>query len=244
MDKILFVPQPHASKLCAGVLNVVHSDAQLKEFDRVYIYADEQVYNLKRSIEQVQMLRNQQLFGIIPNPLPTKAIVGYVVVRGEIKFKDNSLLKHGFLYEVQEAYVFDKPLFVSKEQALVLAKSNSFDDIPSHFVLPSSIDGDNGILSFPMSAEVFFSLKEGSEILLEVSYDVMSAIFFKDGSMKDFRGFRIYNGNHVKCFEWNDRCCVDYDTDEQGGLVLYNSDMHPSGKCPRQVLRLFCSNKQ
>jgi len=244
MDKIQFIPQPHASKLCAGVLNVVHSEAQLKEFDRVYIYADEQVYNPKRSIEQVQLLRNQQLFGIMPNPLPTKAIVGYVVVGSIIKFEDNSLLKHGFQYEVKEAYVFDNPLYVSKGQALILAKTNSFDDIPSHFVLPTSIDGDNGILSFPVSAEVFFSLKEGSEIQMEISYDVMSTIFFKDGSMKDFRGFRIYNGNHVKCFEWNVRCCVDYETDEQGNLVFYKSDMQPSGKCPRQVLRLFCSNKQ
>lgn len=240
MDKILFIPQPHASKLCAGVLNVVHSDAQLEKFDCMYIYADEQVLNSERSIEQVQMLRNQQLFGIIPNPLPTKAIVGYVVVGGIIKFEDNSLLKHGFLYEVEQANVFDKPLYVSKEQALILAKSNSFDVIPSHFILPTSIDGDN-ILSFSVSAEVFFSLKEGSEIQLEISHDVMNAIFNEDGSTKDFSGFHIYNGNHLKCFEWNDRCCVDYDTDERGELVLYKSDMQPSGKLPRQVLRLFCS---
>lgn len=244
MDKIQFIPQPHASKLCAGVLKVLHSDAELEKFDRVYIYAEEQVFNPERSIEQIQMLRNQQLFGIIPNPLPTKAIVGYVVIGGIIKFEDNSLLKHGFLYEVKEAYVFDKPLYVSKEQALILTKINSFDGIPSHFVMPTSIDGDNGILSFPVSTEVFFSLRDGCEMQLEVSHDVMNAIFNENGCMKDFRGFRIYNGNHVKCFEWNDKCCVDYDTDERGELVLYKSDMQPSGKLPRQVLRLFCSNKQ
>lgn len=244
MGKIEFIPQPYASKLCAGVLKLVHSDAQLEKFDCVYIYADEQVLNMERSIEQIQMLRNQQLFGVLPNLLPTKAVIGYVVVGCLIKFEDNDLMKHGFLYEVMEAYVFDNPMYLSKEQALILAKSNSFEGIPSHFVLSSSIDGDNGFLSFPVSIEVFFSLKKRSEIQLEVSHDVMNAIFNEDGSMKDFSAFNIYNGNHVKRFEWNDRCCIDYDTDEQGGLVFYKSDLHPSGKVPRQVLRLFCSNKR
>lgn len=244
MGKIEFIPQPYASKLCAGVLRLVHSDAQLEMFDCVYIYADEQVLNLERSIEQIQMLRNQQLFGVLPNLLPTKAVIGYVVVGCLIKFEENNLLKHGFLYEVKEAYVFDKPMCVSKEQALILAETDSFEGIPSHFILPTSIDGDNGILLFPVSTEVFFSLKEGSDIQLEVSHDVMNAIFNEDGRMKDFRAFNIYNGNHVKHFEWNDRCCIDYDTDEQGNLVFYKSDLVPLGKAPRQVLRLFCSNNQ
>lgn len=78
MGKIEFIPQPYASKLCAGVLRLVHSDAQLEKFDRVYIYADKQVLNMESSIEQMQMLRNQQLFGILPDPLPTKAVVGYL----------------------------------------------------------------------------------------------------------------------------------------------------------------------
>ena len=244
MGKIEFIPQPHASKLCAGVLKLVHSDAQLEKFDCVYIYADEQVLNSERSIEQIQMLRNQQLFGVLPNLLPTKAVIGYVVVRCLIKFEDKNLMKHGFLYEVNESYVFDKPIYVSKEQALILAEADSFEEIPSHFILPTSIDGDNGVLSFPVSAEVFFSLEEGSEIQLEVSHDVMNAIFNEDGNIKDFSGFQIYNGNLVKRFEWNDRCCVDYDTDEQGNLVFYKSELHPSGKVPRQVLRLFCSDKR
>lgn len=243
MGKIEFIPQPHASKLCAGVLKLVHSDAQLEKFDCVYIYADEQVLNSERSIEQIQMLRNQQLFGVLPNLLPTKAVIGYVVVGCLIKFEDNNLMKHGFLYEVKEAYVFDKPICVSKEQALILAESNSFEGISSHFVLSSSIDGDESILSFPVSVAVFFSLKEGSEIQLEVSHDVMNAIFNEDGNLKDFSDFQIYNGNHVKRFKWNDRCCIDYDTDEQGNLVFYKSYLYLSGKVPRQVLRLFCSNK-
>ena len=75
-----------------------------------------------------------------------------------------------------------------------MAETDSFEEIPSHFILPTLIDGDNGILSFPVSAEVFFSLKEGSEIQLEVSHDVMNTVFDKDGKMKDFSGFKIYNG--------------------------------------------------
>lgn len=243
MGKIEFIPQPYASKLCSGVLRLVHSDAQLEKFDCVYIYADEQVLNMERSIEQIQMLRNQQLFGILPDPLPTKAVVGYLEIGCQIKFEENNLLKHGFLYEVKEAYVFDKPIYVSKEQALILAETNSIEGIPSHFILPTSIDGDESILSFPVSAEVFFSLKDGSEIQLEVSHDVTKAIFDEDGSMKEFSDFQIYNGNHVKRFKWNDRCCIDYDTDEQGNLVFYKSYLYLSGKVPRQVLRLFCSNK-
>lgn len=148
MGKIEFIPQPYASKLCAGVLKLVHSDAQLEKFDCVYIYADEQVLNMERSIEQIQMLRNQQLFGVLPNLLPTKAVIGYVVVGCLIKFEDNDLMKHGFLYEVMEAYVFDNPMYLSKEQALILAKPNSLEGIPSHFVLSSSIDGDNGFYRF------------------------------------------------------------------------------------------------
>lgn len=161
-----------------------------------------------------------------------------------IKFEENNLLKHGFLYEVKDAYVFYKPIYVSKGQALILAETDSFKGIPSSFILPTSIEGDSGILSFPVSAEVFFSLEEGSEIQLEVSQDVMNTIFNKDGKMKDFSCFQIYNGNHVKRFEWHDRCCVDYDTEEQGNLVFYKSNLHPSGKAPRQVLRLFCSDKR
>lgn len=244
MGKIEFIPQPYASKLCAGVLRLVHSDAQLEKFDCVYIYADEQVLNMKRSIEQIQMLRNLQLFGVLPDPLPTKAVVGYLEIGCLIKFEDNNLMKHRFLYEIKEAFEFDKPIYVSKEQALILAKTDSFEGIPSHFVLPTSIDGDNGVLSFPVSAEVFFSLEEGSEIQLEVFHDVMNAIFNEDGNLKDFSGFQIYTGNHVKHFKWNDRCYIDYDIDEQGNLIFYKSDLHPSGKAPRQVLRLFCSDKR
>ena len=220
MGKIEFIPQPYASKLCAGVLRLVHSDAQLEMFDCVYIYADEQLLNIESSIEQIQMLRNQQLFGVLPNPLPTKAVVGYLEIGCQIKFEENNLLKHGFLYEAKEAYVFDKPIYVSKEQALILAETDSFEEIPSHFIQPTSIEGDSGILSFPVSAEVFFSLEEGSEIQLEVSQDVMNTIFNRDGKMKDFSCFQIYNGNHVKRFEWNDRCSNDYGTDEQGNLFF------------------------
>ncbi len=140
--------------------------------------------------------------------------------------------------------MFDKPIYVSKEQALILAETDSFEGIPSHFILPTLIDGDSGILSFPVSAEVFFSLEEGSEIQLEVSHDVMNAIFNEDGNIKDFYGFKNYNGNLVKRFEWNDKCCVDYETDEQVNLVFYKSDLHPSGKAPRQVIRFFCSDKR
>lgn len=244
MGKIEFIPQPYASKLCAGVLRLVHSDAQLEKFDCVYIYADEQVLNMKRSIEQIQMLRNLQLFGVLPDSLPTKAVVGYLEIGCLIKFEDNNLMKHRFLYEIKEAFEFDKPIYVSKEQALILAETDSFEGIPSHYILPTSIEGDNGILSFPVSTELFFSLEKGSEIQLEVSQDVMNAIFDKDGNMKDFSGFQIYNGNYVKRFEWNDRCSIDYGTDEQGNLVFYMSYMDTSGKAPRQVLRLFCSDKR
>lgn len=52
------------------------------------------------------------LFGDYPNPLPTKAVVGYLEIGCQIKFEDNNLLKHGFLY-------------VSKEQALILAEADS-----------------------------------------------------------------------------------------------------------------------
>lgn len=38
MGKIEFIPQPYASKLCAGVLRLVHSDAQLEKFDCVFKY--------------------------------------------------------------------------------------------------------------------------------------------------------------------------------------------------------------
>lgn len=36
------------------------------------------------------------LFGDFPNPLPTKAVVGYLEIGCLIKFEDNNLLKHGF----------------------------------------------------------------------------------------------------------------------------------------------------
>lgn len=161
-----------------------------------------------------------------------------------IKFEENNLLKHGFLYEVKDAYVLYKPIYVSKEQALILAETDYFKGIPSNYIQPTSFEGDNGILSFSVSTEVFSSLNEGSEIKLEISQDVMNAIFDKDGKMKDFSCFQIFNGNHVKRFEWHDRCYVDYDTEEQGNLVFYKSNLHPSGKAPRQVLRLFCSDKR
>lgn len=118
-----------------------------------------------------------------------------------IKFEENNLLKHGFLYEVKDAYVFYKPIYVSKEQALILAETDYFKGIPSNYIQPTSFEGDNGILSFSVSTEVFSSLNEGSEIKLEISQDVMNAIFDKDGKMKDFSCFQIFNGNHVKRFE-------------------------------------------
>lgn len=65
------------------------------------------------------------LFGDFPNPLPTKAVVGYLEIGCQIKFEENNLLKHGFLYEVKDAYVFDNPIYVSKEQALILAETDS-----------------------------------------------------------------------------------------------------------------------
>lgn len=52
------------------------------------------------------------LFGDFPNPRPTKAVVGYFEIGCQIKFEENNLLKHGFLY-------------VSKEQALILAETDS-----------------------------------------------------------------------------------------------------------------------
>lgn len=242
MDKIQFIPQPHASILCVGMLKMVHSDAQLEKFDRIYIYADEQVFNLERSIEQKQMLRNMQLFGAVSNPLPTKAIVGYVVIGGQILFEENSLLKQGFLYEVYEACVFDNPMLVSQEQALSLVETNYLEGIPSHTILHPIINGDNGILSFPVSVDTFFSLNDGSEIQLEVTPDMMNVIFNENGRLKDFSEFHLFHGNQVKPFKWNERCFVDYDTDDQCDIIFYKSEQQ-SGMAPRQVLRLLCFYK-
>ncbi len=49
----------------------------------------------------------------------------YLEIGCQIKFEENNLLKHGFLYEVKQAYVFDKLMYVSKEQALILAEADS-----------------------------------------------------------------------------------------------------------------------
>ena len=246
MRNVLFYPQPQASEICGGTLRIVHSDALLEEFSNVVIYGDEQVDNPKRSIEQIQTLRNEQLFGIVPEKIPTKAVIGIATVGKVITFTEgkNNTQGRGYVYDVVRAYLFDMPLSMSKEMALLFAKMGIFESVPYHYVLDSGIRDGMGFLSLNVNKKVFFSITDGSEITLELTPDVAEQVLDEEGNLKEFCSFYVHHGGLVKRFDWNDNCRIATENDEEGNLILFKSDVEPSGDAARMTLKLFCSYKQ
>ena len=242
MGKILFLPQPHASKICSGILKVVHSESPLEKFSDVVIYGDEQVDNPERSVEQRQLLRNQRLFGLLPTKIPEHAAVGIATIGEEIppEIMENPL-GYGHVYEVRQAYTFDEAMKLSKALAELLAKTNFFEQLPRHSVRDTDIYGEFGFLSFYVNHDVFFSLREGSVITLELTPEVAAATLDVDGKLKEFSSFYVHYANLVKHFQWNDKCRVETERDEEGNIIYYPSDSQPSGTAARVALKLICS---
>ena len=243
MGKILFLPQPHASKICSGILKVVHSESPLEKFSDVVIYGDEQVDNPDRSVEQRQLLHNQQLFGLLPTKIPEHAAVGMATIGEEIPPEIlKNPLGYGYVYEVRQAYTFDEAMKLSKSLAELLAKTNFFEQLPRHSVRGADICGEFGVLSFYVNKEVFFSLGEGCEITLELTPKVVEATLDENGELKEFSSFYVHYANLAKRFSWNSQCCVETERDEEGNIIYYPSDIQPSGTAARVALKLICSS--
>jgi len=236
-----FIQQPQASLIVAGVEKTMQMNASSEQTtDCILVYAERTTRDLEPDIEDVQRLNNLKLFGIVPDPLPEEAFVGFIKLGHKIENSTDYPSNDGFVYEIVAANVFDCPIKVHR--AVTESLNIPFDKIfSSHEVMcDRQLSLLNRRLSVYLNDEEFARVGYHSEIVIEVTQDVANEITEDDGSLKTIEWIQFLHANECKSFKWNDLCGLDFETDMNGELVYYPSRNDPRGISEREMLRLVC----
>ena len=238
MDKIVFIPQPAANLLCAQVVTEMHSQVPLKEFSNVIVYADGLSSKINRNLEEIQMEANAVTFGLIPEHCTINAVVGIIKLGKLISSRPGK----EYVYEVQKGAFFDNAMKMSKEIARNLTETDLFFTLPRYSMTGAHLSGDYGFLALYVNRKVFFSLKHEEVVTLEITTEIAKQLLNENGKLKKFDSIFLYHGNMMRCLEWNDKCFIETETDEEGNPVCYPSK-NPPFDIPRKWLHIFCDYK-
>ncbi|MBO4722701.1 MAG: hypothetical protein J5629_07190 [Muribaculaceae bacterium] len=240
MDKIVFIPQPQAQQLCANMLKVMHSKVPMQEYSSIIVYADGLSSKINRSLEEIQEEEIAVMFGNLPYFYPTNAVVGILRLGRQMEREGQD----EYAYVVSSGYVFDNPLYMSKETASNLAETDLFFTLPRYSVVGMELSGMFDYLAFYVSREVFFSLTQGKTLKLEINKEVAKQILDEEGNLKNYDTIFIHHGNMMRKFEWNEECFIETEVDEEGNPVCYPTKDPVEGDAPRQRLHILCTYKR
>ena len=237
--KVLSVPQPYASLIMAGIVDLMNDIWKPKEVPlRILIHANKKKFSFDRFIEEepiesYQEILNQIFFGNLPDfcDMPYGAIIGFVTVDSIEQLSDDT----GSHYEwhFKDAYLFDEPITgVKGKPRLWDYELNENNLPPAHKVVLSEVKLDGKDIYIPISnffwdeiVEPYGSMMfEFTEEFRDISdkightpfYNKKYRIHFINNGQK--RSFHLKEDSDVE-FGWYISC----ECNEDGSPCIYNS---------------------
>lgn len=218
--------QPYATMSSYGLLPVVRLKWRPKRFPcMAYVYAiEESESDADNPIEWRQEYINQKKFGNIPNRswLPVNALIGSVEITGETDVPG--------LYYIRNARRFVAPLDVPVEDLPQWEKH--LGRLCSTVFVPNvpSLSDEESILSLPFDVFDFEVSKYDSKICLELAGSLARLVLDKNGMLKPFTKFMLWNGKVNKSYLLDDETSIRYEMNENGSdLKRYPSLYSPDG---------------
>ena len=240
--KTIKVTQPYAILICMGQIGEVPIEVLHQErFERIYIYATEQVFNPQTPIELVQLVSNQWLYGYIDKTesLPVNAVVGFVDVDYEIPV-NTPIWNAAFGKETCHAYsahVFDSPINIPYD-ALENINLEFADIFPSHVMHSNCAWFSNHSLNFPLSEQLFFNFVHHNKLVVDVDVKLAQLVLDENRALREIRFLHIYCGNRSRSY--NCEAELISDLDENGEPILYPSILGVGGREIRLRLLVSC----
>lgn len=227
--------------LCAGLIKTVHLDTKEK-FGRYIVYAIEQVFN-KLPIEWWQEMRNEQVYGNIPTDenMVGDAIIGFVNCsrlryRGDDIWSRNAPSPH---YFVDEAFFFDKPIRVSRDNLAIFNDIELENEFTIHRIVNRQHPTDAyEELIVPVTDPNFKIAAAKGTLTLEVQGYLKDYLFDYNGNLMNFKKLVLNCGNRQKVFKFDGELQVELDDNDEPRM--YHSITSKIGTDIRMYLNLKC----
>ena len=243
--KTIKVSQPYATMICKGLIGEVPVEVPHEErFERIYIYATEQVINHQTPVELVQLVSNQLLYGNIDKAesLPVNAVVGYVNVDFEEPVNTpvwNAALGNETCL-AYSAHVFDSPIFIPYD-ALENINLEFADIFPSYCMLCDNARLAGQLLTVPLSEQLFFKFVHCNKLVVDVDVNLANELLDENNVLREIRYLHIECGNRSRSFICDAELISNLD--ENGEQILYPSVLTDGSREIRLRLLVTCKHR-
>lgn len=241
MEIVYLQPQPYASMLVKGLMNVVRTaNQQLLENRRLYIYATEPVSDPATPIEWVQEVNNQQAFGNLgeTKDLPTNALIGFVDVLGHAGTDTNGNAERAYL--VGNAHEFVGPIGFTPNEAEqhfdLLKRVNTTIHIPRC----PFVKGNGNELVLPVNSFLYSLAWNECGFTIELVGDLAKLVLDEHGMLKPFTRYTLWRGDQGRTFVMDADCDIRHELTTDGDLRHYPSALAADGTTTRARLYLSC----
>ena len=223
--------------ICASTkLSLTLEDQSFENQEHVYVYAGKKLEKEEPTLEMVQEMRNNWLFGNFPNYMHSNALIGFATIRAFSKDAQSGLRT----FKVDSASLFEDPIPMSREEAATLHSKSLAEDTPSFMVRPAHPFLLGKRLIVPLCPEAFKETLYGQPLLIDMTQRMWNLLSDKQGKLLGFNRVNLTCNNKMRSFQHNDLCRIIYCCDEHGNKRLYRSSDAEGQMVPRQFLQLVC----
>lgn len=223
--------------ICASTkLTLTLEDQSFENQEHVYVYADQHQEKEELTLEMVQEMRNNWLFGNFPNYMHSNALIGFATIRAFSNDAQSGLRT----FKVNSASLFEDPIPMSREEAATLHSKSLAEDTPSFMVRPAHPFLLGKRLIVPLCPDAFKETLYGQPLLIDMTQRMWNLLSDKQGKLLGFNRINLTCNNKMRSFQRNDLCRIIYFMDEHGNKRLYRSSEANGQMVPRQFLQLAC----
>ncbi len=223
--------------ICASTkLTLTLEDQSFENQEHVYVYAGKKLEKEEPTLEMVQEMRNNWLFGNFPNYMHSNALIGFATIRAFSKDAQSGLRT----FKVDSASLFEDPIPMSREEAATLHSKSLAEDTPSFMVRPAHPFLIGKRLIVPLCHDAFKETLYGQPLLIDMTQRMWNLLSDKQGKLSGFNRVNLTCNNKMRSFQRNDQCRIIYFKDEQGNIRLYRSGDAEGQMVARQFLQLVC----
>lgn len=223
--------------ICASTkLSLTLEDQSFENQEHVYVYAGKKLEKEEPTLEMVQEMRNNWLFGNYPHHMHSNALIGFATIRAFSKDAQSGLRT----FKVDSASLFEDPIPMSREEAATLRSKSLAEDTPSFMVRPAHPFLLGKRLIVPLCPEAFKETLYGHPLLIDMTQRMWNLLSDKQGKLLGFNTICLTCNNKMRSFQRNDQCRIIYFRDEHGNIRLYRSGDAEGQMVARQFLQLVC----
>lgn len=235
--RTIFVSPIEAMGICASTkLSLTLEDQSFENREHVYVYAGKKLEKEELTLEIVQEMRNNWLFGNFPNYMHSNALIGFATIRAFSKDAQSGLRT----FKVDSASLFEDPIPMSREEAATLHSKSLVEDTPSFMVRPAHPFLLGKRLIVPLCPDAFKETLYGQPLLIDMTQRMWNLLSDKQGKLLGFNTICLTCNNKMRSFQRNDQCRIIYFKDEHGNIRLYRSGDAEGQMVARQFLQLVC----